>query len=219
MNTHDVICQVRESFSELRMDMPVEEVFARNRVRRRRHLAAMTAVAATAGAVAAVTTLAVGGPGTVARPGTVGGPAPAGASHQPSPGQKSVTLAAFSVASGPGDSTTLILYSGPKYPSLDPTALHDALAQHGIPSLVTIGSFCRSTPAPAGLGEVVQPLSQADGSGMVIDGQAMPSGTELSIGSFQGAVKIGLIEDGAPLSCGSSTSQQPAVVHLTPSGS
>jgi hypothetical protein len=46
----------------------------------------------------------------------------------------------------------------------------------------------------------------------VIDGPAMPSGTELSIGSVHGAVKIGLIEDGAPLSCGS-TSQQPAVVH------
>ena len=42
MNEHDdVMCQVRESFSVLRMDVPVERVFARGRVRRRR-LSALT---------------------------------------------------------------------------------------------------------------------------------------------------------------------------------
>ena len=50
---------------------------------------------------------------------------------------------------------------------------------------------------------------------MVIDGQAMPSGTRLSIGYFQGQVRMALIEDGAFLSCGS-TSDQPAA-HVTPS--
>ncbi len=121
------------------------------------------------------------------------------------------------MTNGSGDSTTLILYKGPKYPRLDPTALHEALARHGIPALVTVGTFCRSTPsAPASLGQVVHPSNLADGSAMVINGQAMPSGTRLSIGYFQGHVRMALIEDGAPLSC-SSTFHRPAV-HITPSG-
>jgi hypothetical protein len=121
------------------------------------------------------------------------------------------------VTSGPGGSTTLILYKGPKYPRLDPSALRQALARHGIPALVTVGTFCRSVPAaPASLGQVVHPSDLADGSAMVINGQAMPSGTRLSIGYFSGHVRMTLIEDGAPLSC-SSTSHQPAA-RITPSG-
>jgi hypothetical protein len=206
MNEHDdVMCLVRESFSGLRMDLPVEEVFAASRVRRRRRLSGLTAAAAaTAGAAAALTL-------------TLGGAAPARSGSPPPPSPGSVKLAAFSVTSGPGDSTTLILYKGPKYPQLDPAALREALARHGIPALVTVGTFCRSTSgSPAGLGQVVHPSNLADGSAMVINGQAMPSGTRLSIGYFQGHVRMMLIKDGAPLSC-SSTSGQPAV-HITPSG-
>jgi hypothetical protein len=212
MNEHDdVMCLVRESFSGLRMDLPVEEVFAASRVRRRRRLSGLTAAAATAGAAAALT-LTLGG----AAP-TLGGAAPARPGSPPPPRPGSVKLAAFSVTSGPGDSTTLILYKGPKYPQLDPAALREALAQHGIPALVTVGTFCRSTSgSPAGLGQVVHPSNLADGSAMVISGQAMPPGTRLSIGYFQGHVRMMLIKDGAPLSC-SSTFGQPAV-HITPSG-
>ena len=146
----------------------------------------------------------------------ISGPAPARLGTPSPPSQGSAELAAFSVTNGPGDSTTLILYKGPKYPELDPTALREALARHGIPALVTVGTFCRSTPeASASLGQVVHPSTLADGSAMVIDGQAMPSGTRLSIGYFQGHVRMALIEDGASLSC-SSTSDQPAA-HVTPS--
>jgi hypothetical protein len=201
----DVICQVRESFSGLRMDVPVQRVFAISRGRRRRRLSGLTAAAAaTAGAAAAV---------TLAHSGS----APARPGNPPSASPGPVKLAAFSVTNGPGDSTTLILHKGPKYPRLDPAALRQALARHGIPALVTVGTFCRSTPgALAGSGEVVRALNQAGGSGMVIDGQAMPPGTRLSIGYFQGYVRMALIKDGAPLSC-SSTFHQPAV-HITPSG-
>jgi hypothetical protein len=95
--------------------------------------------------------------------------------------------------------------------------VREALPRHGIPALVTVGTFCRSTSgSPAGLGQVVRPSNLADGSAMVISGQAMPSGTRLSIGYFQGHVRMMLIEDGAPLSC-SSTFHQPAV-RITPSG-
>ena len=200
----DVMCRVRESFSGLNMDMPVENVFAASRVRRRGRRSALTAGAAAAAGAATALTLALGGPG----PARSGNPPP------PSPG--SVQLAAFSVTSGPGNSTTLILHKGPQY-RLDPSALRQALARHGIPALVTVGTFCRSGPtASSGTAKVVNPSNRADGSAMVINGQAMPPGTRLSIGLFPGYTRMLLIKDGAPLSC-SSTSHQPAA-HITPSG-
>lgn len=206
MNTRDdVMCQVRESFSGLRMDMPVEKVFARSRVRRRRRrLSGLTAAAAaTAGAAAAMTL-------------TLGGPAPARSGNPPPPSPGSVKLAAFSVTNGPGGSTTLILRKGPQY-RLDPSVLRQALARHGIPALVTVGTFCRSAPgAPTGIGKVVHASNQADGSAIVINRQAIPPGTRLSIGLFPRYTRMLLIEDGAPLSCGS-TSHQPAA-RITPSG-
>lgn len=213
MNDHDdVMCQVRESFSGLRMDMPVEEVFAKSRTRRRRRVSGLTAATAAAGAAAAVT-LTLGGPAQV-----LGGSAQTRSSNPPPSSTGPARLAAFSVTSGPGDSTTLILHKGPQYPQQEPSALRQALAQHGIPALVTVGTFCRSTPAGQGsFSEVLHPLTAADGSDeMVIDGQAIPSGTRLSIGLFPQYTRMAFIKDGAPLSCGS-TSHQPAV-HLLPSG-
>jgi hypothetical protein len=207
MSEHDdVMCQVRESFSGLRMDLPVEQVFARSRVRRRRRLSGLTAAAAaTAGAAAAMTL-------------TLGGPAPARSGNPPPASSSSVRLAAFSVTSGPGDSTTLIVRKGPQY-RLDPSALRQDPARHGIPALVTVGTLCRSTPgAPAGTGQFLRPLTLADGSdALVINGRAMPPGTRLSIGDFPNYTRMALIEDGAPLSCSSSPSHQPAI-HITPSG-
>ena len=206
MNEHDdVMCQMRESFSGLRMAMPVEEVFARSRIRRRRRLSGLTATAAaTAGAAAVITV-------------TLGGSTPAGSGNPPPSSPGSVRLAAFSVTSGPGGSTTLILRKGPQY-RLDVSALRQALAQHGIPALVTVSTFCRSTPgAPASIDQVVRPSTLPDGSDAIeINGSAMPSGTRLSIGYFPGHVRMALVKDGAHLSCGSA-SHQPAM-RITPSG-
>jgi hypothetical protein len=208
MNEHDVMCRVRESLSGLRMDVPVEEVFTRSRVRRRRRLSGLTAAtAATAAGAAAVMTL------------TLSGPAPISSGSPPPPSPGAVRLAAFSVTSGPGDSTTLILHKGPQYPRLDPSALRQALARHGIPALVTVGTFCRSAHgALAGAGKVAHASNQADGSdAIVINGQSIPPGTRLSIGLFPGYTRMLLVADGASLSCSSSASQQPAA-HVTPSG-
>ena len=205
MNDHDVISQVRESFSGLRMDMPVEKVLARSRARRRRRLSGLTAaVAATAGAATAATL-------------TLGGPAPARSGNPSPPARPSaVALAAFTVTSGPGDDTTLLLRKGAQ-DRLDPNALRQALARQGIPALVTVGTFCRSTPGvSSGVGKVVQSSDQADGSSTVIDGRAIPPGMRLSIGLFPRYARMLLIKDGAPLSC-SSTSRQPAA-HITPTG-
>ena len=207
MNEHDdVMCQVRESFSGLRMDMPAEEVFTRSRARRRRRLSGLTAAAATAAGAATALTLTLGHPA----PALSAGPRPSG------PG--AIRLAAFSVTSGPGDSTTLILRKGPQYPRLDPGALRQALARHGIPALVTVGTFCRPAHgASSGAGKVAPAAKQAGGSdAIVINGRTIPPGTRLSIGLFPGYTRMLLIQDGAPLSCGS-TSQQPAA-HITPSG-
>lgn len=205
MNEHDnVMCQVRDSFSRMRMDMPVEEVFARSRVRRRRRLSGVTAAAAATAGTAVAMTLVFGGPA----------PAPAGSASTPPPSPGPARLAAFSVTSGPGGSTTLLLRKGAR---LDPSALRQALARHGIPALVTVGTFCRSTSgSPAGLGQVIHPSVTPGGSEMVINGQALPSGTRLSIGYFQGHSRMALVKDGAHLSC-ASTSHQPAA-HITPSG-
>ena len=208
MNEHDdVMCLVRESFSGLRMDLPVEDVLAAGRARRRRQrrrLSGLTAAAATAGAAVALTL-------------TLGGAAPARSGPSPTspPSPGPVKLAAFSVTDGPGHSTTLTLYKGAR---LDPSALREDLARHGIPALVTVGTFCRSASgASVSFGQVVQPSTLPDGTDvMVINGAAMPPGTRLSIGYFAGHVRLLLIKDGAPLSC-SSTFRQPAV-HITPSG-
>ena len=223
MNEHDVMYQVRESFSGLRMDTPVEQVWARSRARRRRRLTGMTAATAATAGAAAVITLAAGGPAPApsghspsASPGSASpGSASPGSASPGSASPGSVRLAAFTVINGPGDSTTLILR---KDAPIDPGELRQALAQHGVPALVTVGSFCRTTPlAPVPFGQVVQPTTLADGSdAIVINGQAMPSGAELSIAVFPQTVRMVLIEKGAPLSCFSTPGQpgQPAI-HIT----
>ena len=137
MNEHDVMYQVRESFSGLHMDTPVEQVWARSRARRRRRLTGLTAATAATAGAAAVIALTAGG----------AAPAPARSGHAPSasPGsasQGSVRLAAFTVTNGPGDSTTLVLR---KDAPLDPSALRQALAQHGIPALVTVAAVADGT--------------------------------------------------------------------------
>jgi len=199
---NDILCHVRESFAGLRMDVPVDDVFARGRLRRRSRRAGLTGLtAATAGAATALTL-------------TLGGPAPARSGNPP----PQVRLAAFSVGDGPGDSTTLTLYKGPQYPRLDPSALRQALARHGIAALVTVGTFCRPTTGPkTGLSQVLHSSDLANGAAIVIDGSAMPPGSRLSIGYFPHYVRMALIDSGAGLSC-SSTSHQPAVHLITPSG-
>jgi hypothetical protein len=207
---HDVMCQVRESFSALRMDVPVERVFARSRVRRRRRLSGLTAAAAATAGAAAALALIPGG----AAPASSGNPQ-ARAGNPPPASPRAAELTAFSVTSGPGESTTLTLRKGTR---LDPSALRQALARHGIPALVTVGTLCRSTPGPsASFDQILHASTLADGSDvLVISGQAIPAGTRLSIGYFPNHVQMALIKDGARLACGS-TSHQPAV-RITPAG-
>ena len=214
MNQHDdVICQVRDSLSGLSMDMPVEQVYARSRIRRRRQLSGLTAgvAATTAGAATAITL-------------SLSGPAPARSGNPPPVSSGTAKLAAFSVTSGPGGSTRLTLHKGRKYQRLDPAAVRRALARRGIPALVTVGTFCRPAAiGGAGPNQVKHGSppaggsAQAGGPGLVINGRAIPPGKELSIGLFPGVVRMRLVNDGSHLTC-SSGFHQPAA-HVPPTGS
>jgi hypothetical protein len=204
LNDRAVLDAVRDSISGLTMPAAprVQAITARGRARQRRRLAELSV--AGAGACAA---LVVGLAGT----GGSAGPAPQ-AGH---PAQRSTTtpvqLAAFSVAAGPDGATTLTLYPGQV---ANPDAVRQALAEHGIPALVTAGKFCRTADQPApGVGAVVdlgqqkniQPGSGAKPSPIVIYGSKIPSGVELSIGYRQNAqeneISFSLIQTGAPLTC------------------
>ena len=101
------------------------------------------------------------------------------------------------MVSNPDGTTTLSISATQLF---NPGALHQALAVRGIPALVTDGSFCSSVPVPPGFSQVVKtpgpraavpPHVRPGHVGrfravLVINGSAMPAGTELSIGYFGG---------------------------------
>jgi len=214
MNDHDelndgaVLSAVRDSISGVPMPMAprLEVIQARGRARRRRRVAGLS-VAAAGACAALVVGLAGGAP--AARPTQQAGSAPA--HHHVS----AVHLVAFTVAAGPDGTTTLTLYPGQV---ADPSAVRQALAEHGIPALVTAGEFCRTAVQPdPGVGDVVTISGpkqiQIAGNGqptarpgpIVIYGSRIPSGVELSIGYRQDAtqneISFTLIVAGAPTTC------------------
>ncbi len=83
-------------------------------------------------------------------------------------------LAAFSVTSNPDGTTTLAVSASGL---LDPGPVRRALAAHGIPALVTDGSYCSSSPAPAGFTQVVQIVRAPARAGTepARPGRALPS--------------------------------------------
>jgi hypothetical protein len=186
MNDSDVLDHVRQAAADIHMDVPVEAIIARARARRARR---RRVVAVGACATMALAALAVGA--EQARSPS-GHPAPL-AAH----------LATFTVSTTPGGSTALTLRKGHEY-RLDPDALRQALADHGVPALVSVGKTCDTNPEPNGLDEVLSSTRNADGAVyLTIDGAAMPSGAELSIGYYPTGTSFGLIEAGAPLHCAS----------------
>jgi hypothetical protein len=215
MNDHDelndgaVLSAVRDSISGVPMPMAprLEAIKARGRARRLRRLGGLSVAAA--GACAALVVGLTGGAPAV-RPALQAAPT----SHHHVSG---VRLAAFTVATGPDGTTTLTLYPGQV---ADPSAVRQALADHGIPALVTAGEFCRTAVQPApGVGDVVtitgpgqiqvpsggQPTARP--GPIIIYGSRIPSGVELSIGyrqdSQENEISFSLIVANAPLTCSS----------------
>jgi len=162
---------LRDSFSGVPLPgrPRLEAIAARGRARRRRRLAGAAGLCA-AGAAAGIV-LALGLTGAAGPAGTHG----------------TIRTAAFTLVSHADGTDTLTLDPAQL---LDPAALQSDLQAHGIPALVTSGSFCTSTPPPAGFEQVVTlpgPGSWTPQSppGITIDPSAMPAGAELSVGYFR----------------------------------
>jgi len=79
---------------------------------------------------------------------------------------------------------------------LNPTELQSAFARYGIPAKVTSGSYCSSSPEPAGFAQAVSgpgrgTSTSGEGSPgpvptpeLTIDPSKIPAGTELTVGDF-----------------------------------
>ena len=179
----DALTLLTDRFSELEMTTPVEEIHARGRRHRKtRRLTRAVGAGAAAAVVAGVTAIAV---------------APAGHPAKPLNAQ----LTAFSISAGVNGTSALTLRKGQQY-RLDPAALRQALAEHGIPALVTVGKACDSSPEPAGLDQAVVAQRHPDGSvTLTINPGELPQASELSIGYFTSKTVFALILQGAPLHC------------------
>jgi len=130
-----------------------------------------------------------------------------------------VHVAAFSVDTSAGGTVTVELSSDHV---IVPSALRHALAEAGVPALVTVDSVCY---VPGSSGAPSQPVSPprqlADGSTIVtITPSAIPAGSKLSIGYFQvpggGGIHISLVPDHAHLTCTSTPPARPVPHHDSP---
>jgi hypothetical protein len=182
MNDQELITAVRQSVRGVRMNVPAGQIVSRSRAIRasghRRLAAGITAVAA-AGSV--VLGLGLSGALSAAPNGRTG----------------TIRTAAFTLTRNANGTDTLTLSNGQ---IIDPAAVQQALAQHGIPALVKIDTICSSNPAlpgPASIGVLtvqIPGVNPADpgphrvllpaNAVTVINPEAMPAGTELFLGYF-----------------------------------
>jgi hypothetical protein len=185
MSDDDVLRQVRDSLSDVCMHTPVAAVLAAGHSRKHRRW--MTGLATTGGAVALALALAL--------------TSITSSGHTPTTAN-TARLAAFTVTSAPGGESVLTLRKGGQY-RLDPTALRQALASHGIPAVVNVGTMCDTGAEPSsGLDQVISTTRQADGSVVTtFDPSALPAGSEISIGYFTNHTAFALIETGDSLHC------------------
>jgi hypothetical protein len=111
-------------------------------------------------------------------------------------------LAAFTVRTNPGGTVTLILDQRQIF---NPNALSQALANAGVPALITVGSVCY-VPGPIASQPFSPPQPQPDGAILTtITPSEIPTGSELSIGYFHvpggGGVHITVVPDNTHLTC------------------
>jgi hypothetical protein len=134
------------------------------------------------------------------------------ASSAPAHGPSTIKTAAFLLVKNTNGTATLTITANVL---LEPGTLQRDLARDGIPAMVTVGSFCSTTPAPASIWQVISipklqprlelpPLSLGSkptrlppqsslaskprhlpSRTMTINPAAMPAGTELSFGNFR----------------------------------
>jgi hypothetical protein len=111
-----------------------------------------------------------------------------------------IRTAAFTLVRNAAGTATLTINNDVMF---EPATLQSDLAQDGIPAKVTVGSFCSSDPAPAGLPQVISipAVQPGEAPAVTINPAAMPAGTELSFGNFQlangGRTLFALIDPGS----------------------
>jgi hypothetical protein len=205
LNERVVLSTVRDSMSGLTLPAAphVQTITTRARARRQRRAGGLAIAGGAAFAALALTL-----------PGGSGGTVPA-AQHDNAPQHRvtPVQLTAFSVITNADGSTTLTLYPGQV---ANPNAVRRALAEHGIPALVTAGQFCQNGTLPEwpAIDQVATFLApglkhpangRPPGTTVVIHGPAIPRGAKLSIGYRQDPqnreISFKLIQDRAPLTC------------------
>jgi hypothetical protein len=198
-NDDDMLSPLREAVSGLHMHTPVEAILHRAGAQRRKRRAALGATVAASGAAAALVAASVGSPG-----------------HAPPAQSSGPQLAAFTVTSGPGGATSLTLRKGGQW-QVNAAALREALAQHHIPALVTVGKSCDTNPEPAGLDQVITSNRQTNGNvDVTFNPKALPPGAEISIGLFPAHTKFSLTEENAALHCATDAGQPTAPAPLDP---
>jgi hypothetical protein len=122
--------------------------------------------------------------------------------QQPNP----ANLAAYTVVANADGTVTLSLAQDQLF---DPAALRQALANAGVPAIVTIGKVCYMTHPPQpynGSPAAVFQSQQIDGRSVTtITPRALPAGSELSVGYFTvpggGGVHIVVVPVNAALTC------------------
>jgi hypothetical protein len=118
-----------------------------------------------------------------------------------------VHLAVVSVDKHPDGTVTLTvpLTRGQLF---DPAVVQQALANAGVPALVTVGSVCIGPGPSDALPQVISRSPASNGHSVTtIRPSAIPAGQKLSIGYFHvpdgGGLHISLIPDHGPLTCSS----------------
>jgi hypothetical protein len=147
MNDDQLMTAGRESFAEVRLDVPLEQTVRRGRVLRGRGRAYRAAVVAGIAAIAGVTAVAVTGPGQGAPPAASGHAA--GAPVVTGPG--GVRLDAWTVTKGKGGTVSITIRQ-----LLDVAGLQRALRADGVPARVAFqpGLPSSDPPMPPGCTDV-----------------------------------------------------------------
>jgi hypothetical protein len=158
---------------------PLDAIMARGEARRRHRRYSVACLFLAGAGIAAA--LVVGPTGAPASPASSRAPAASrtlGAIH----------TAAYTIVLNSDGTASLTIDPNEMF---DPATLQSDLDQYGIPARVTVGSFCTSDPAPAGLPQVVS-YESGEQATITIDPTAMPAGTELSFGEFE--LRMGGVE-------------------------
>ncbi len=207
--------ELRDALSELSTPErpPLEEITGIGHAHRRRRRTAFAGLGVTA--AAGVTALALGLTGALAAV-----PARTKGVAAPALSTGTIRTPAFILTSDANGTDTLTLTMSQ---ILNAAALQQALTQHGIPALVTTGTYCESSPAapnpisigvvsiqpPAGAPHIPAPAPSGSPPGelnqiaartvTVINPAAIPPGTELFFGysSKDHAVFMDLIDTGS----------------------